>query len=265
MLIYFIPIIIALIGAFLNGRLTAVSRKLLYIITTVVAIFVYCCVYLNGSDWPNYEEFFNQVTWSNLIQLSSERGFEIGFTFVLFCFKSIGFGFFPFLIVAKSFSLIVISNFFKRYAKEQGQGYSANVFFLLFMFYAGNCMYLYVETIIRFSMALAIVVYAYRFLLNRRFWPYLFYIIIAVTFHRTAILMLPIYFIHRTTIPNKVWIIIFAFLIVLLTPQFLLMFIESISQFIPQIYYIYLKGYMEFAVINGSNILAMLAIIFIQV
>lgn len=253
---YFIPPIIALVSACLNSRLTPQSRTILYYFTTCCGIFIYCCVYLNGSDWPNYEFFFNQVTWSNLITLSSQTHFELGFSFVLLLFKTIGFGFFPFLIVVKSFSLIVISNFFKFYAREYGQGYSANVFLLLFMFYAGNCMYLYVETIIRFSIALAIVVYAYRFLLERRFWIYLFYILIAVTFHKTAFLMLLIYPITKLRISNKGLVIIFASLIIFLTPQFLLIFIDLIGGVIPDIFYLALKLYLTQAAEIGSDILS---------
>ena len=45
-------------------------------------------------------------------------------------------------------------------------------------------MYLYVETIIRFSLALAIVVFAYKYLLNKRFFLFLFWLLIAITFHK---------------------------------------------------------------------------------
>lgn len=160
MLPYFIPPFLALLGAIYNRRLTANSLKLLYWLTTLSALFFYCCVYMNGADWPEYEMIYNELTWENLFQIASDRKFEIGFCFLMLLFKTIGFGFFPFLIIAKSFSLIVISNFFKSYAINYGRGYSSNVFFLLLIFYLGSCMYLYVETIIRFSLALAIVVFA---------------------------------------------------------------------------------------------------------
>ena len=162
MLPYFIPPFLALLGAIYNRRLTANSLKLLYWLTTLSALFFYCCVYMNGADWPEYEMIYNELTWENLFQIASDRKLAIGF------------GFFPFLIIAKSFSLIVISNFFKSYAINYGRGYSSNVFFLLLIFYLGSCMYLYVETIIRFSLALAIVVFAYKYLLNKRFFLFLF-------------------------------------------------------------------------------------------
>ena len=199
MLPYFIPPFLALLGAIYNRRLTANSLKLLYWLTTLSALFFYCCVYMNGADWPEYEMIYNELTWENLFQIASDRKFEIGFCFLMLLFKAIGFGFFPFLIIAKSFSLIVISNFFKSYAINYGRGYSSNVFFLLLIFYLGSCMYLYVETIIRFSLALAIVVFAYKYLLNKRFFLFLFWLLIAITFHKSAILLLPIYFINNIT------------------------------------------------------------------
>ena len=199
---------------------------------------------MNGADWPEYEMIYNELTWENLFQIASDRKFEIGFCFLMLLFKAIGFGFFPFLIIAKSFSLIVISNFFKSYAINYGRGYSSNVFFLLLIFYLGSCMYLYVETIIRFSLALAIVVFAYKYLLNKRFFLFLFWLLIAITFHKSAILLLPIYFINNITFSNKWLVIIFGCIITLLSPQILLTGIEQVGKFIPQIYYVYLRGYL---------------------
>ena len=256
MLPYFIPPFLALLGAIYNRRLTANSLKLLYWLTTLSALFFYCCVYMNGADWPEYEMIYNELTWENLFQIASDRKFEIGFCFLMLLFKAIGFGFFPFLIIAKSFSLIVISNFFKSYAINYGRGYSSNVFFLLLIFYLGSCMYLYVETIIRFSLALAIVVFAYKYLLNKRFFLFLFWLLIAITFHKSAILLLPIYFINNITFSNKWLVIIFGCIITLLSPQILLTGIEQVGKFIPQIYYVYLRGYLEVAVITGTDILS---------
>ena len=99
MLPYFIPPFLALLGAIYNRRLTANSLKLLYWLTTLSALFFYCCVYMNGADWPEYEMIYNELTWENLFQIASDRKFEIGFCFLMLLFKTIGFGFFPFLII----------------------------------------------------------------------------------------------------------------------------------------------------------------------
>jgi hypothetical protein len=237
--IYFIPIILALIGTVLNSRLNLLSRKLLFLIVVSSAVFVFCCVHTNGSDWPNYLAVWNKLTLSSLLDTSLTQGIEIGFWGTMMLFKSIGIGFFPFLIILKSFSLIVISNFFRNYANKQGEGYSANVFFLLFLFYGSNAMYLYVETIIRFSVALAIVVLGYKFLLNRRFLPFLFSIIIATTFHRTAILLLPLYFLREIRISTIKWFIIFVIIIIFLSPQVILniLFSLKLKLFLPESFF----------------------------
>ena len=46
-------------------------------------------------------------------------------------------------------------------------------------------------------------------------------------------------------------VIIFGCIITLLSPQILLTGIEQVGKFIPQIYYVYLRGYLEVAVITG--------------
>lgn len=256
MLPYFIPPFIALLGAIIYNRLTLDSRRIMYVITTITAIFFYCCVYMNGADWPGYELVFNEITWKNIDLISSKSHFEIGFCFLMLCFKTIGFSFFPFLIISKSFSLIVISNFLKKYAQKNGENESTNVFLLLLVFYLGNCMYLYVETIIRFSIALAIVVIAYKFLLKRRLFSYLLLISLAMTFHKSAIIMFPLYFLRKTYFSSKIWVFIFISIIVLLSPEILLNAVYSLNAYIPPLYFIYLKGYLEYAFIRGTNILS---------
>lgn len=78
--------------------------------------------------------------------------------------------------------------------------------------------------IVRQGVAMAIVFYAFSFIIERNFKKYLFWMIIATLFHYSAILLLPIYFLNRFIKPeltnrtNQLRIIMLAICTAILIP-----------------------------------------------
>ncbi|QSH93527.1 EpsG family protein [Treponema phagedenis] len=246
---YFIPPVFAFLASIFEKGFTNSIKKAVYILLSLSAIFIYCCVYLNGSDWPAYEIFFNEINFNNLIKEACLRGFEIGFSFSLLFLKTLGLNFMLSLIVMKIFSFVLISNFFYTFAQsEYAQGYAKNIFFLLFIFYTTNCMYLYVETIIRFSIALAIVIKSYKYLFLRKFFPFMFLLFLAFLFHRTAIIVLPLYFIKQIKLSTKWLCVVFAGIFIFLSPQSLLFFAKLIFGSSSSVFSLKLIGYLELVI-----------------
>lgn len=68
------------------------------------------------------------------------------------------------------------------------------------------CYYLFMFGLVRISIALGIITYAYNFMENRNFKKYMFFCLIAFLFHYSAIIMLPIYFLvnHKTLRLTKI-------------------------------------------------------------
>lgn len=255
---YFIPPLLAFIVAIFEKGMSHNTRKIIYIMLSCCAVFIYCCVYINGSDWPAYEMFFENIDWSNWVEKSKMLGFELGFSFALLSLKTIGFNFMLSLILMKSFSLVTISSFFYSFSvSKSAKGDAKNIFLLLFIFYITSCMYLYVETIIRFSIALAIVIKSYKYFLSSRFIPYLFMILLAALFHRTVLIVIPLYFLKEVKLSSICLFFIVFLIYVFFSPQILLLIFKFINKYVNNIFIIKLVAYLEFTIkLNKVNSLA---------
>ena len=253
MFCYLFPPFFALIFAVFNSKYKKNICFVFYVITVFISIFIYCGVYTNGTDWPNYEMMYDALGVWDVKKVSESYDYEFGFCFIVYLLRTLGLSFFASLILMKTFSMIMLSEFFRYYANNYGKGYSANVFLLLFFFYTTNCMYLYVETIIRFALALGFVSWSYRYMINRKIVPFCLCILAAVMFHISSLLMFPIYFVKRIRVSNKYLFLIFSFLFVFLSPALLLFLFEPLEPYLPPLVYLPLKGYLTKAVIEDST------------
>ena len=246
---YFIPPSLAFIAAIVEKGMQPNVKRAVYRLVVLSAVVVYCCVYLNGSDWPNYEMFFEKITWYNWIKESRDLGFELGFSLCMLLLKVIGFNFMIALIIMKSFSLITISHFFYKFSlSKYAYGDARNIFLLLFIFYITNGMYLYVETIIRFSIALAIVIKSFKYLFIHKFILFLLLVLFASVFHRTSLVVVPLYFIRDIKL-SSLWLFVLMVLVyVFFTPQMLLMIFKFMDGYGNNIFITKLIAYLELTI-----------------
>ncbi|QSH91300.1 EpsG family protein [Treponema medium] len=255
---YFIPPALAFVAAVVEEGMNRNVKRNIYRLILLSAIVIYCCVYLNGSDWPNYEMFFEKVTWHNWLEESKEVGFELGFSLCLLWLKVIGCNFMITLIIMKVFSLIIISHCFYKFSlSKYAYGDARNIFLLLFIFYTTNGMYLYVETIIRFSIALAIVIKSFNYLMARKFIPFLLLVLFASVFHRTSLVVVPLYFIRDIKL-SSLWLFVLVVVVyVFFTPQMLLMIFKFMDGYGNNIFITKLIAYLELTIrLQQTNPLA---------
>lgn len=64
--------------------------------------------------------------------------------------------------------------------------------------------------LVRNTLAVALACFSLRYIINREFWKFLVIILIAMTFHRSAIIFLPAYFIFYVRVPRKILVCILA-------------------------------------------------------
>ena len=83
--------------------------------------------------------------------------------------------------------------------------------------YISNFFILHEFTQIRAGVAAAFILLSYKYLLNKQYYKYVIFILIAFTFHYTAILFLPILFLNCRSINKLIWffILLFSLLLVL--------------------------------------------------
>jgi hypothetical protein len=65
--------------------------------------------------------------------------------------------------------------------------------------------------------------------------------------------MLPIYFVRRTTISNRTWLIIFAGIILFLSPVVLIYWLDKFEAFVPKLYFKPLVGYINKVHLEGMQ------------
>lgn len=87
--------------------------------------------------------------------------------------------------------------------------------------------------LIRQSVAIAIFLYALKYIFDKKFIKYTFWIIVAVMFHKTAIIYLPIYFLNKIKLSKKI-LVVLGISIVLLS-----LIIENLLNFITTYFDIY--------------------------
>lgn len=191
--------------------------------TTLKNIFVFICAvifcggYMTGSDWHVYEIMYEQATWNEFKFVEREHGFYI----LMLLFKKIGFSFFPFMIICRFFVFYIVKQFISDY--------SNNFYFTFSVFLASNALFIFVDNPLRFMIAFGILIIAIRFLMNRKFIPYVLLTAVAFTFHISSVIMIIICFMPYLIGINKkaITISIYLLLFILLTPTLLGGFIEK--------------------------------------
>ena len=79
---------------------------------------------------------------------------------------------------------------------------SENKTLSLFIFLS-TCLLYQMMNQSRQQLAIMVIFYAYKFIKNRNFTKYLFFVLLAFCFHKSAIIMLPFYFIANSKIDKK--------------------------------------------------------------
>ena len=219
MIYYITPIVIGFLLSFFEFKFndyyikTPVTKRLFVFISAII----FCGGYMTGSDWVNYELLYNDASFIGLKYYPKEKGFYL----LMLIFKKIGLGFFPFLIICKLFAFTVLAKFISNNFKS---------FYLPFtIFLASDALFLFIDNPLRFMIAFGIIVISYKYLLNRRFIPYLLLVVLASTIHISSAIMLLLYFSFLIKTYNKyISILIYFFAFVLLSPDLVLVFIERL-------------------------------------
>lgn len=141
----------------------------------------------NGTDTSVYLSLFNQHKGQNLLQIIYEKGFtEIGDS--IFVYIGNIFSSFRLYLFLYSFSnIVVIVLAIRKLVEKNLVGIS------LFLYY---CMYYPISlNTMRQSLAIAIVLFSYYYLLSKNFNKFLLLIIIASQFHVSSLAILPLYYV----------------------------------------------------------------------
>lgn len=192
MLAAFLVSIYAVIFAVAENN-TPRNKKYFYLSFLVIFLFL-ALRYDFGNDYMTYYNYFSHVHDSPLNDLLNFRDYryfgfmEIGFTFLNKLFPS----FYLMIVILALFSCYTYYSIINLYVAPNLKWLSV----FLFLFAPG--LMLTQSTAIRQSIAICIFLLSVRFLINRNIWKYILLICIGGLFHRSAFILLPMYFIANT-------------------------------------------------------------------
>lgn len=158
-----------------------------------------------GTDLKNYIPYFNffkNTTWNGIFLLDLERGYII-LNKIISLFG--GENFFLFIVAIICLAGVYIS------IKQ----YSQNYFFSIFI-YITMQFYIFLFSGLRQAIAFSIIWISLKYVIERKLFKFILFVLIASTFHKSAIICLPIYFIATKKITLKyfmffMWTLIVAF------------------------------------------------------
>ena len=245
MIIYFALIIFWFVSHLLVQKLS--DQKKRNILTFIIGVSMFLVMglrhYTVGSDIEHYLDVYNN---DNLWTASFINQFEFGYYGFLRVLKFIGIGNQGYIIIVSFIFSYSFSVFFKRY--------SSNIL-MSFYLYLTIGLFTVSMSAIRQSFAISIILFAVSLLLERKVVFYLIVVLIASTFHRSAIIMLPLVFLSNVKLINlkKGLVLYFIILSVLLIKNYIFQFAIP---FIPE-------KYMELYIIadNENQINVLLVVI----
>ena len=152
-----------------------------------------------GKDLETYKSIFERCIYTSFEHLSDMQ-WESGYTFFCKVFSLISKNYRFFLIVVAAVTIIPI---YKLYSKETR--YS----FLLIVLFINMPCFLMLFSGLRQAIAISVGVLAYMAIENRKFFLSFFLILIAVSFHVSAVMLFLLYPAYRFKIKTKhlIWIV----------------------------------------------------------
>ena len=151
-----------------------------------------------GTDWSSYYDFFihsNNPIWRETV------GFELGYTSLNQLLRFFSDSFTVFLFIECFLNLFFIA----RFAKDMK---------------VNQCMILLVSFSlvvfpIRYTLANSIILCSYKYIINKKFFPFLCFFLLAFSIHRSVVVFFPMYFLVRKEYSLSVLIGVFTVAVVI--------------------------------------------------
>lgn len=208
-MIYFIMFAILLVIPFIDF-LTADKRLKAKVFNfTLLAFLLFRALrWETGCDFPQFYQCFLEGQWNNIFSyrrygVTSEQLMEPGFVFLNVLIRTILPHYTFYLFIIEGFVLFSFAYLIRKYIPKY-QLVSLTV-----------CL-LYAEIFsVRQTIATAILCYSYVFIVKRQLRNYLLMIFLAYLFHKSSLIMLPLYWLCRLNFKAKRYIIIYLCLVAL--------------------------------------------------
>lgn len=162
-----------------NSAVGKISRGLSIMIPTMIA----ACRFQVGTDYKNYDYFFNYIRVHSIKECVITVKWEIGFLFIVKCLTIVKDNRFIFGILTFLTLCIVLT------ALEYFDNLNKKIAYItyLFFFFGGTL------NIVRQSLACAVILIAYQYVFRNEKYKFALLVIIATSVHVSALIALPVY------------------------------------------------------------------------
>lgn len=211
-----------------------INKKKTFSTLVYFTIIIICAFkYKMGGDWYHYQNFYENINSNikiidffngNIFVYSKKYYFEVGYIFINYFFYKLGFNYeiFQALIIGTC-----LFNIFKYIEKK-----SENFYFAIAMLFFSS-FYVYIfEPVLRQLIAIVIVLKALKYISKNKLYNFIFFIFLAAQFHKSAYLLIFIYFLKYIKINNKTLIFyLFIFYVLLSNISFFINKIPFLSMY----------------------------------
>ncbi|HXH99788.1 MAG TPA: EpsG family protein [Sphingobacteriaceae bacterium] len=183
--------------------LTDYYEDFFYTLLVLFAVFFAGFRYQIGNDYDSYASIYQSISADPL-----STYVEPGFAYFCFFLSWLGISEQGMFLVFSATTIILLAKTLKKYSVNP------LVSFMIFLFLPGY--YWNTLSIVRQFFAMAIIFYGVKYIINREFLKYLLCVIIATVFHKTAVIMIPLYYLVQLNFSR--FILLAGLIIVIIFP-----------------------------------------------
>ncbi|WP_291125005.1 EpsG family protein [Flavobacterium sp. UBA6031] len=241
-IVFFLGISVIQLGIPLDEK----SRKYLNYFVIIAYVLFFGFRGFIATDWMNYYSTF-KILPTNFIHALNVSSFEPGFVIYSVLIKKIFPNYETFQLLNTITNIILLNIFFKRYLNEK---YYALGFAVFVAFFG----YIFEINLLRNFKSLLIFLLALKYIENRNWLKYYLCVILALLFHWTSIVFIPLYFFLHKKINIRILIGIFVVgtFVYLLQFEYVKPLIKSFSKLLPLNMGEKIAGYLGSETFGGS-------------
>lgn len=194
MYLYLIYIILLFVVYFEIDRFSYFGKihKVLFFVILLLFFLLSSLRWERGTDWMSYFQFYNSITSYN----PKNWYFEFGYSYLNYLVK----------LFFNSYTVLLAILAFLVYSLVGSTIYKYGVYPILSLaiWFATSIADIYLT---RNTIAISLAIFSIRYIIDRKFIPFLLVIFVAFLFHKSALIFLPAYFIYSLKISRTflVW------------------------------------------------------------
>lgn len=200
MIYYFTLLFLLILNFFLCRHCKNSKNKIIFLfISAIWLILVSTLRYGIGFDYFSYKDIFENISKTSLNELKNYYSIEILYLYLNKIISLLGGNYTTFILIINIFIISSVMLFIYKYSKNF---YISIFVFITFQFFSHSM------NLLRQTIAVVIFLFSYQFILKKKFISYAIIIFLGFFFHKSIILIFPMYFLLNIKFSFKYFILI---------------------------------------------------------